>query len=146
MAPAVLLTPRGPTTRKRGPDGTEQFSASCARRVPRVSRVLPARGRGVPSLRRIRLPVPQVLRWVRRTFGQAFGGGQSAHGSQEPAIQGPADVVPSLPPRTPLRRRRLVLPGKDGRLVRPSSSLRMEDVPLLLGHQLRGSVELYKPL
>src|SRR5215212_7484300 len=123
MAPAVLLTPRGPTTRKRGPDGTEQFSASCARRVPRVSRVLPARGRGVPSLRRIRLPAPQVLRWVRRTFGQAFAGGQGAEGYQEPARQGSANVVLALPPRASFHRCRMVRSGKDGRLVQSSSSL-----------------------
>src|SRR5215218_8436766 len=62
-----------------------------------------------------------------RTFWQAVGGGQGADGSQEPARQGPADVVPSLPPGSPLRRRCLVLPGKDGRVAWPPSLLPLNE-------------------
>ena len=43
--------------------------------------------------------------------------GQGADGTQEPAGQGPVHVVPSLPPRAPLRRCCLVLSGKDGWLA-----------------------------
>ena len=47
--------------------------------------------------------------------------GQGADGSQGPARQGPANVVPSLPPRASFHRRHLVLFGQDGWIAGPPS-------------------------
>src|SRR5215212_5002595 len=65
-----------------------------------VRQVLPARGRGVPPLRRKQVPAPQVLRRVRRARRADLGGRQAARRVSQPPRPHRPLLLPALPPGT----------------------------------------------